>query len=108
MMRNTIWNNGELKEINSDMGFFVGRCSSGHTVFGEHARWIRSTEKHMVFETVSGAIVKTEIDTLNTIGKARKNGYWVSIGRRQFGTDTRVYESKTSYWNEKKLVMEYK
>ena len=107
MLKITVWNNGELKEITSEMDYFVGSCGSGRTVFGENAKLVRITKQHLVFETESGSVVKTEINTLNTVGKARKEGYFVSIGKRDYESKN-IIQSIVSYWNDKKLVMEYK
>ena len=107
MLKITIWNNGGLKEITSEMDYFVGSCGNGRTVFGENAKLVRTTKQHLVFETESGSIVKTEIDALNTVGKARKAGYFVSIGKRDYESKY-VIQSIVSYWNAKKSVMEYK
>ena len=38
MLKITIWNNGGLKEITSEMDYFVGSCGNGRTVFGENAK----------------------------------------------------------------------
>ncbi len=107
MLNIAIWNNGELKEITSEMDYFVGKCGGGRTVFGENAKLVRITKQHLVFKTESGSIVKTEIDTLNTVGKARKERYFVSIGKRDYESKN-IIRSMVSYWNDKKLVMEYK
>lgn len=107
MLKITIWNDGALKEITSEMDYFVGSCGNGRTVFGENAKLVRTTKQHLVFETESGSIVKTEIDALNTVGKARKAGYFVSIGKRDYESKY-VIQSIVSYWNAKKSVMEYK
>lgn len=107
MLKITVWNNGGLKEITSEMDYFVGRCGSGRTVFGENAKLVRTTKQHLVFETESGSIVKTEKDTLNTVGKAKKAGYFVAIGKRDYESKN-IIRNTVRYWNDKKLVMEYK
>lgn len=75
-----VWNCGNWMEIQMGQEFTVFRCSSGHTTFGERAKLVRNTKAHLVFETESGAIVKTTIDNLHqVIGKAAKERYCVSI-----------------------------
>ena len=102
MLNIAIWNNGELKEITSEMDYFVGKCGGGRTVFGENAKLVRITKQHLVFKTESGSIVKT----LNTVGKARKERYFVT--KQKDYESKNIIRSMVSYWNDKKLVMEYK
>lgn len=102
-----VWRNGSWETINNEMDFFVGHCGSGHTVFGENAKLVKVLKNSLVFETESGTIVKTEVDSLNTIGKARREGYFVSIGKRDY-EDANIIKTKVSYWNGKKLAFEYK
>lgn len=101
-----VWKNGKWIEIDSNTEFYVGRCSSGHTVFGEKAKLHKILEKHLVFKTESGSLVKTTIDTLSTVGKAKNEGYWVGLSDR---TNLPNYiNEKVKYWNSKKLCFEYK
>jgi predicted fused transcriptional regulator/phosphomethylpyrimidine kinase len=85
--------------------FYVGKCGSGHAVFGERAHFTKATAKHLVFTTESGAIVKTDY-TLNTIGKARRAHYWVGIGDRT-NEENYIHQS-VSYWNAEKCCFEKK
>ena len=103
-MKIKIWNNGEWKMIDDGMGFFVGRCGSGQSVFGENARLFKVNKNSLVFKTERGSLIKTKRDSLNTIGKAKKEGYFVSIGSREDG----YIKERISYWNEKKCAFEYK
>lgn len=106
MMKLRVWKLGEFIEIDENTEFYVGRCGSGHTVFGERAKLHKVLAKHLVFITESGALVKTTIDTMSTVGKAKANDYWVGLGDR---TDNPNYiYQPVHYWNEKKLCMEYK
>ncbi len=69
------------KWINMEVGqeVLVGHCGSGRTVFGEPATLAKVTERYLVFKTESGAVIKTASDNLaNVIGKAGKQGNWVS------------------------------
>ena len=102
-----IWTNGKWEKINNQMDFFVGRSGSGHTVFGENARLFKVNKNSLVFKTESGSLVKTERESLNTIGKARKEDYFVSMGKRNY-EDKNIIRETVSYWNEKKVTFEYK
>lgn len=102
-----VWNNNEWITINKEMKFFIGRCGSGRTVFGENANLFKINKNNLVFKTESGSLVKTEVDSLHTIGKAKKEGYFVSIGGRDY-EDTSIIKNKISYWNDKKATFEYK
>ena len=75
-----VWNCGKFEDIEIGQKVFVGHCGSGRTVFGEYAILERTTTKHLVFKTESGATIKTDIENLNkVIGKAGKQGNWVSL-----------------------------
>lgn len=106
MLKLRVFKLGEWVEINSDMDFYVGTCGSGHTVFGEKAKLFKVLKNHLVFKTESGTLVKTTKDTMSTVGKADKNGYWVGLGDRT-GMPNYINQ-RVHYWNEKKLCMEYK
>lgn len=101
-----IWKNGEFVEINFETEFYVGRCGSGHTVFGERAKLHKILTNHLVFKTESGSLVKTTIDTMRTVGKAAKENYWVGLGDRT-GQPNYINE-RVHFWNDKKLCFEYK
>lgn len=103
-----VWNLGSLIDVEIGQKVLVARCGSGHTYFSEFGKIARTTNKHIVVITDSGATVKTEIDMLNTIGKAAKAGYFVSIkvdGREE---DKNFIHQNVRYWNEKKLCFEKK
>ena len=96
---------GTLNEFNIGDKFLVARCGYGHTIFGEYATLTKITNTQLVFTTESGTIVKSKIDVLKTIGKAAKNGYFISD--KIDGRDNLI-KSTVSYWNDKKCCMEYK
>lgn len=106
MMKLKVWKLGKFVEIDENTEFYVGRCGSGHIVFGERAKLHKVLAKHLVFITESGALVKTTIDTMNTVGKAAKEHYWVGLGDRT-GMDNYINEH-VKFWNDKKLCFEYK
>jgi hypothetical protein len=98
---------GNLIEAKIGQEFTVFRCGSGHTTFGERAKLIRNTKAHLVFETESGAIVKTVIDNLHqVIGKAAKEGYCVTP--KKYEDFKQMIHQATRFWNDKKLMFEYK
>lgn len=106
MMTLRVFKLGNWIEINDEMDFYVGRCSSGHTVFGEKAKLHKVLAKHLVFKTESGSLVKTTIDTMTTVGKAAKENYWVGLGDRT-GHPNYINEC-VKFWNDKKCCFEYK
>lgn len=81
-----VWTCGKYENIEIGQKVFVGHCGSGHSVFGEYATLERTTKRHLVFKTESGATIKTAIDNLcQVIGKAGKQGNFVSlITEREF------------------------
>lgn len=101
-----VWYNGNSEIVKIGQEVTVFRSGSGLSVFGEKGKIARTTKNNIVIETESGAIVKTEIDTLNTIGKARKNDYVVSL--QSIDKFNHIIASKVTYWNEKKLILENK
>ena len=100
-----VWNLGKFVDVEIGQKVLVARCGSGKSYFGEFGKIARTTNKHIVVITDSGATVKTEIDTLNTIGKAAKAGYFVSL--RTAGREDMIHE-RVMYWNEKKMCFENK
>ena len=88
-MKNTneykVWNAGEWITVTEGQAFFVGRCGSARSVFGENAILVGSIKTQLIFETESGKKVKTKIDSLETVGKTRKRGWFVSVGNREEG-----------------------
>ena len=103
-----VWDLGSLIDVEIGQKVLVARCGSGKSYFGEFGKIARTTSKHIVVVTESGAIVKTRIDALNTVGKAAKEHYFVSIkvdGREE---DKNFFHESVRYWNEKKLCLEKK
>lgn len=95
--------------INMDIGqeVTVFRCGRGTSVFGERGFLKRTTENHLVFETESGAVVKTAIDNLFvTVGKARKGGYAVTT--KKYDDFVRIIHDPVCYWNSEKHIFEKK
>lgn len=75
-----VWNCGKFEDIEIGQKVFVGHCGSARTVFGEYATLERTTTKHLVFKTESGATIKTDIENIHkVIGKAGKQGNFVSL-----------------------------
>lgn len=100
-----VWFCNELVNVELGERFFVGRCGSGRTVFGENATLTKVTNNHMIFTTDSGAIVKTKRDYLSwTIGKAAKEHYWVGF-ERDIKADENIIEMPVHYWDSKKCIM---
>ena len=99
-----VWNFGEFVDVEFGQKVLVARCGSGRSYFGEFGKIARATDKHIVVVTDSGAVVKTDMD-LNTVGKAAKAGYFVSL--RVDGREDMIHEC-VMYWNKKKLCLENK
>lgn len=100
-----IWYHNELIDVTFGQRFLVARCGSGHSYFGEYATLTRMTERHLVFITDSGAQVKTSIDSLWTIGKAAKEGYFVSPKIEGRDDDPNFYKSHVRFWDAKKCKL---
>ena len=62
-----VWTIGKFEEMEIGQKVLVARCGSGHSYFGEFGRLARTTSRHLVFETESGAQVKTAIDNINEV-----------------------------------------
>lgn len=99
-----IWNFGEFVDVEIGQKVLVARCGSGRSYFGEFGKIARVVNKHIIVVTDSGAIVKTDMD-LNTVGKAAKAGYFVSL--HVDGHEDMIHEC-VMYWNSKKLCLENK
>lgn len=104
MKKLLVWKNGKFEEVKVGQKVSVLRSGSGHTVFGEEGKITRTTKNNIIIETISGATVKTDIETLNTVGKAKKEGYFVSLNK--IDKFNNLIKEKVAYWNEKKLVFE--
>ena len=100
-----VWNLGKFVDIEIGQKVLTARCGSGRFYFGEFGKIVRVTNKHIVVVTDSGAVIKTDIETLNTVGKAKKAGYFVSL--HIDGREDMTHEC-VNYWNEKKLCFENK
>ena len=100
-----VWNCGKFENIEIGQKVMVARCGSGLSYFGEFAVLSKVTSKHLVFTTDSGAIVKTSIDSLCTIGKANKAGYWVSLNIEGREEDKNFFKQNVMYWDDKKCCM---
>ena len=75
-----VWFNGKYEEIKIGQKVFVGHAGSGRSCFGEYGVLEKATDKHLVFKTESGAVIKTDNDNLHeVIGKAGKQGNFVSL-----------------------------
>lgn len=75
-----VWSCGKFENIEIGQKVFVGHCGSGRSCFGEYATLERTTTKHLVFRTESGAVIKTNIENIHiVIGRAGKQGNFVSL-----------------------------
>ena len=99
-----VWDFGKFVDVELGQRVLVAKCGSGTSYFGEFGKIERTTKKHIVVVTDSGAVVKTDMD-LNAVGKAAKAGYFVSL--RVDGREDMI-RSNVMYWNEKKLCLENK
>lgn len=98
---------GKFENLEIGQKVLVARCGSGRSYFGEFAFFERKTKQHLVFITESGSVVKTN-ENLNTVGKASKAGYFVSLRIEGRENDKEFMKQRVHYWNDKKAVMEYK
>lgn len=102
-----VWNNG--KWIDMEIGQEVTVLRFGGFLkdhpFGEAAKLQRVTKNHLIFETDSGAIVKTAIDNIHAVrGKAEKEGYSVSL--KKISEFPNIIIERVKYWNRKKCCFE--
>lgn len=98
-----VWNLGELVDIEIGQKVLVAYCGSGLTYFGEFGKLVKTTKQHLVFETESGAQVKTAIDNLHkVVGKAAKEHYFVSLNVEGRETARNFIRKPVSFWDEKK------
>lgn len=83
-----IWFHGEYIEMHIGQRVTFFKCGSGYSTYGEEATLTRTTERHLVFKTDSGATVKTATDNLaKVIGKAGKAGWHVYPGAPEIFTE---------------------
>lgn len=94
---------GEFKNIEIGQKVLVAYCGSGHSYFGEFGKLVRTTKQHLVFETESGAQVKTTLDNLhNVVGKAKKENIWVSLNIDNRENDDNFIHTEIRFWDDKK------
>lgn len=99
-----VWTTGRYIDVTIGQRFLVARCGGGKSYFGEYATLIKTTKQHMVFITDSGATVKTAIDNIcQVVGKANKEGYFVSPNIEGRDEDPNFIKSYVRYWDSKKL-----
>lgn len=98
-----VWFNGELENIEIGQTVLVAHCGSGHSYFGEFGKLVKTTKQHLVFETESGAQVKTAIDNLHqVVGKAKTERYFVSLRVEGREEDPNFIQQDVKYWDDKK------
>ena len=105
MKKIKVWDFGKFVDVELGQRVLVAKCGSGKSYFGEFGKIERTTKKHIVIVTDSGAVVKTKIDSLSTVGKAAKERYFVSL---HVDRCEDMIHSKVMYWNEKKACFENK
>lgn len=96
----------ELVKLGNDC--FIGRCGSFHSVFGENGKVTKITDKYIYCTSESGSVVKYDVHKNNTVGKWRKNFYFININCTRNYNDENVVKNRPSIWNDKKLCLEYK
>lgn len=102
------WYCGKMVDMKVGQKVLIYRIGSGLSYFGEFAT-LKTTKMHMVFVTESGAVVKTKIDNLHdVVGKAKANGYNVSLYVDRAENDKNFVHSKVMFWNDKKCCFETK
>jgi hypothetical protein len=87
---------------------FIGQCGSGISVFGENGKVTKITSKYIYCTSESGSVVKYSVEKQNTIGKWRKNFYFINLNRTRDYNNENVCKMRPSVWNDKKLELEYK
>ena len=98
-----VWTCGKFSKMEIGQKVLVAHCGLGHTYFGEFGTLVKTTKQHLVFETESGAIVKTAIDNLcQVVGKAAKENLFVSINIEGRTEDPNFIHQEVNYWDEKK------
>ena len=98
--------NEEVVEIGTDC--FIGYCGSGRSVFGENGKVTRITDKYIYCTSESGSVLKYDIQKQDTIGKWRKEFYFINLNYTRDYNDENVCKMRPSIWNDKKLELEYK
>ena len=98
-----VWYDG--KYIDMEIGQTVTLCRIGgfsQGLFGESGKLERTTKQHMIFVSESGGVIKTKIDNLHhTVGKAYKEGYFVSLKSTE---ELNVIYEKVRFWDDKRCV----
>lgn len=100
----------EIIKIGSDC--FIGRCSSGHSVFGENGKITKISGNYIYCTSESGSVIKYNIDKKSVCGKWNKDFYFIQFNiTHTYCTPenhTNFFKSKPGVWNSKKCTMEYK
>ncbi len=89
-LKATVHYNGEKIEIAENTEVHVFECGMGTATYGENAKLTKILKNNLVFKTDSGTIVKTEINTLNTVGKAEKHGFSIALGKVENRKDVHI------------------
>lgn len=99
-----VWHCGKYETIEIGQKVLVAHCGSGHSYFGEFGKLVKTTKQHLVFQTESGAQIKTAIDNLHqVVGKAKKVDLWVSLNIEGREDDKNFTHSEINFWDEKKM-----
>lgn len=96
----------EIIKIGADC--FIGHCGSGISVFGENGKVTKITSRYIYCTSESGSIVKYDVEKQNTIGKWRKNFYFINLNCTRDYNDKNVCKMRPSVWNSEKCELEYK
>lgn len=104
-----VWSCGKFINMEIGQKVLVAHCGSGHTYFGEFGKLVRVTKQHLVFLTDSGTQIKTAIDNLHkVVGRAAKEGIWVSTNIDGREDDPNFIKQNTSLWDEKNCKRVFK
>ena len=104
-----VGNNGKFIDMHIGQKVLVAHCGSGCTYFGEFGTLVRTTGRHMVLVTESGAAVKTAIDNIHhVVGKAKNEGYFVSVNVDGRENDPHFIHQNVRFWNSNKCCFENK
>lgn len=87
---------------------FIGRCGSGTSVFGENGKVTKITSKYIYCTSESGSVLRYDVEKQDTIGKWRKDFYFINLNRTRDYNDKNVCKMRPSVWNSEKCELEYK
>ena len=87
---------------------FIGHCGSGTSVFGENGKVTKITSKYIYCTSESGSVLRYDVEKQDTIGKWRKNFYFINLNRTRDYNDKNVCKMRPSVWNSEKCESEYK